>query len=216
MAAHSSILACRILWTEEPGGLPSKGSQREKRLSTTQRPPLPSWRKSKLTSSSTSETWPGPVLRPRAVFPHRLLVGSGINKLLVVLQTPHVIIPQGPGSSFWVPRHHLLSKISPSRTAQVSCPHRALPGCTLHLGLNSLPPTCIYHGTPHIIMTRSAQVQITEVPRGTDCVRISGIQHYVCALVRRDACICTRMRAHTHTHTHGDSKLLSSSLRVPV
>ena len=28
MATHSSILAWRIPWTEEPGGLPSKGSQR--------------------------------------------------------------------------------------------------------------------------------------------------------------------------------------------
>ena len=28
MATHSSILARRILWTEEPGGLPSMGSQR--------------------------------------------------------------------------------------------------------------------------------------------------------------------------------------------
>ena len=28
MATHSSILACRILWTEEPGGLQSTGSQR--------------------------------------------------------------------------------------------------------------------------------------------------------------------------------------------
>ena len=28
MAAHSSILAWRILWTEEPGGLQSMGSQR--------------------------------------------------------------------------------------------------------------------------------------------------------------------------------------------
>ena len=28
MAAHSSILAWRILWTEEPGGLPSMGSHR--------------------------------------------------------------------------------------------------------------------------------------------------------------------------------------------
>ena len=28
MAAHSSILAWRIPWTEEPGGLQSKGSQR--------------------------------------------------------------------------------------------------------------------------------------------------------------------------------------------
>ena len=27
MATHSSILACRIPWTEEPGGLPSMGSQ---------------------------------------------------------------------------------------------------------------------------------------------------------------------------------------------
>ena len=27
MATHSSILACRILWTEEPGGLQSMGSQ---------------------------------------------------------------------------------------------------------------------------------------------------------------------------------------------
>ena len=28
MATHSSILACEILWTEEPGGLQSLGSQR--------------------------------------------------------------------------------------------------------------------------------------------------------------------------------------------
>ena len=30
MAAHSSILACEIPWTEEPGGLQSMGSQRVK------------------------------------------------------------------------------------------------------------------------------------------------------------------------------------------
>jgi len=28
MATHSSILACRTPWTEEPGGLQSMGSQR--------------------------------------------------------------------------------------------------------------------------------------------------------------------------------------------
>ena len=28
MVTHSSILALRIPWTEEPGGLPSMGSQR--------------------------------------------------------------------------------------------------------------------------------------------------------------------------------------------
>ena len=28
MVTHSSILACRIPWTEEPGGLQSMGSQR--------------------------------------------------------------------------------------------------------------------------------------------------------------------------------------------
>ena len=28
MAAHSSVLAWRLLWTEEPGGLQSMGSQR--------------------------------------------------------------------------------------------------------------------------------------------------------------------------------------------
>ena len=28
MATHSSILACRIPWIEEPGGLQSMGSQR--------------------------------------------------------------------------------------------------------------------------------------------------------------------------------------------
>ena len=28
MATHSSVLAWRILWTEEPGGLQSTGSQR--------------------------------------------------------------------------------------------------------------------------------------------------------------------------------------------
>ena len=32
MAAHSSILAWRIPWTEEPGGLQSKGSQSQTRL----------------------------------------------------------------------------------------------------------------------------------------------------------------------------------------
>ena len=31
MATHSSILAWRILWTEEPGGLQSMGSQRVRR-----------------------------------------------------------------------------------------------------------------------------------------------------------------------------------------
>ena len=33
MATHSSILAWRILWTEEPGGLQSMGSQSQIRLS---------------------------------------------------------------------------------------------------------------------------------------------------------------------------------------
>ena len=28
MSTHSGILACRISWTEEPGGLQSRGSQR--------------------------------------------------------------------------------------------------------------------------------------------------------------------------------------------
>ena len=28
MATHSNILAWKILWTDEPGGLPSTGSQR--------------------------------------------------------------------------------------------------------------------------------------------------------------------------------------------
>ena len=28
VATHSSILSCRLPWTEEPGGLPSMGSQR--------------------------------------------------------------------------------------------------------------------------------------------------------------------------------------------
>jgi len=32
MAAHSSILAWRIPWTEEPGGLPSTGSHSQTRL----------------------------------------------------------------------------------------------------------------------------------------------------------------------------------------
>ena len=39
MATHSSILAWRIPWTEEPGGLQSMGSQRQamdERLSTAQ------------------------------------------------------------------------------------------------------------------------------------------------------------------------------------
>ena len=34
MATHSSILAWRIPWTEEPDGLQSIGSQRDTRLST--------------------------------------------------------------------------------------------------------------------------------------------------------------------------------------
>ena len=33
MAAHSSIFAWRIPWTEEPGGLQSMGSQSQTRLS---------------------------------------------------------------------------------------------------------------------------------------------------------------------------------------
>ena len=33
MATYSSILAWRILWTEEPGGLQSMGSQSQTRLS---------------------------------------------------------------------------------------------------------------------------------------------------------------------------------------
>ena len=33
MAVHSNILAWRILWTEEPGGLQSMGSQSLTRLS---------------------------------------------------------------------------------------------------------------------------------------------------------------------------------------
>ena len=33
IAAHSSILAWRIPWTEEPGGLPSMGSQSQIQLS---------------------------------------------------------------------------------------------------------------------------------------------------------------------------------------
>ena len=33
MATHSSILACRIPWTEEPGGLQSTGSKSRTRLS---------------------------------------------------------------------------------------------------------------------------------------------------------------------------------------
>ena len=32
MAAHSTILAWRVLWTEEPGGLWSTGSQKESDL----------------------------------------------------------------------------------------------------------------------------------------------------------------------------------------
>jgi len=36
MATHSSILAWRILWTEEPGGLQSMGSQRISHSPTTE------------------------------------------------------------------------------------------------------------------------------------------------------------------------------------
>ena len=36
MATHSSMLAWRIPWTEEPGGLQSTGSQSQTRLSTAQ------------------------------------------------------------------------------------------------------------------------------------------------------------------------------------
>ena len=38
MATHSSIFACKIPWTEEPGGLQSMGSQSRTRLSHTPRP----------------------------------------------------------------------------------------------------------------------------------------------------------------------------------
>ena len=39
MATHSNVLAWRILWTEEPGGLQSMGSQRvERDLEITTRP----------------------------------------------------------------------------------------------------------------------------------------------------------------------------------
>ena len=34
MATHSSLLAWRVPWTEEAGGLPSLGSQREGQLKT--------------------------------------------------------------------------------------------------------------------------------------------------------------------------------------
>ena len=37
MVTHSSILAWRILWTEEPGGLQSMGSQRVKTQLSNQR-----------------------------------------------------------------------------------------------------------------------------------------------------------------------------------
>ena len=44
MATHSSILAWRIPWTEEPGGLKSTGSQRVRyNLATKHPPPLPSF-----------------------------------------------------------------------------------------------------------------------------------------------------------------------------
>ena len=36
MATHSSILAWRIPWTEDPGGLPSMGSQSQTTLATEQ------------------------------------------------------------------------------------------------------------------------------------------------------------------------------------
>ena len=40
MATHSSILAWEIPWTEEPGGLQYKGSQRVRCGLTTKPPPL--------------------------------------------------------------------------------------------------------------------------------------------------------------------------------
>ena len=44
MATHSSILACEILWTEEPGGLWSMGSQKSRmQLSKQQQPCLQDW-----------------------------------------------------------------------------------------------------------------------------------------------------------------------------
>ena len=41
MATHSSILAWRIPWTEEPGGLQSIGSQRVGHYLATKPPPIP-------------------------------------------------------------------------------------------------------------------------------------------------------------------------------
>ena len=44
MATHSSILAWKIPWTEEPGGLQAMGSQRVRHnLVTKPPPPAPSW-----------------------------------------------------------------------------------------------------------------------------------------------------------------------------
>ena len=54
MASHSSILAWRILWTEEPGGLQSMGSQK----SQTQRNDFTSITTPLLVEVLSSHQWP--------------------------------------------------------------------------------------------------------------------------------------------------------------
>ena len=55
MATHSSTLAWRIQWTEEPGGLQSMGSQSGTRLSNT----FTFFRRKKLTFNSVPSVDPG-------------------------------------------------------------------------------------------------------------------------------------------------------------
>ena len=51
MAAHSSLLAWRIPWTEEPGGLQSRGSQRVRQ---TERAGFPSYLRFHAASSEST------------------------------------------------------------------------------------------------------------------------------------------------------------------
>ena len=66
MATYSSILACRIPWTEEPGGLQSVGSQRVRQDSETTQPPVASESHSSLRTTVLIFSFP-PSLNTRLI-----------------------------------------------------------------------------------------------------------------------------------------------------
>ena len=75
MATHSSILAWRIPWTEEPGGLQSTGSQRGGHNTAEQTHIIMAW----------SSGWPAPIQKPPKVT-------SLEQKMLPVLSSPRNLL----------------------------------------------------------------------------------------------------------------------------